>query len=482
MMIWHHRRNEVVKIKSKARVEINDDSDAEPGSLSTPMVNTTTSATKKDSSSRKMQKKPKSNAKNSDNTKENHSNQNTVNNKNSTETKNRKIKRKHKTKENEKLKEEIGNTHSNDKKKSEKHKTERKASDGPVHITAAADPVPIAEDEFSGELDLDTFKDCKERMRPVKKALKLLDKPPSGTNNDEKAQAEHMKNCILKIGDRVLECLKECHGDLVAIKTWRRNLWIFVSKFTEFNAQRLHKVYKRASRKREQERDKNKVKHSHLGSGDHSTHRNTSDSKFEKNSNSSPRKNVAGKKRNHSPIKNRGGAGDGPTTAPKRSFNTSESRHRERVPPHPANRKGENFHESSTLSLSKSNSEVLTSQFSGIYQQSQQIVHYFQSGSQIQNDRYQSGVTENCLSQYSLIGGTSGDIGIKERYSPSHYSLPNSGIDKSYIGHYNYNKHGIRWQYESSAGFRQNNICGVPTRTNFPGEKCIWWAKNPHSQ
>ncbi|XP_077966763.1 chromodomain-helicase-DNA-binding protein 1-like isoform X2 [Styela clava] len=333
------------KIKSKARVEINDDSDAEPGSLSTPMVNTTTSATKKDSSSRKMQKKPKSNAKNSDNTKENHSNQNTVNNKNSTETKNRKIKRKHKTKENEKLKEEIGNTHSNDKKKSEKHKTERKASDGPVHITAAADPVPIAEDEFSGELDLDTFKDCKERMRPVKKALKLLDKRPSGTNNDEKAQAEHMKNCILKIGDRVLECLKECHGDLVAIKTWRRNLWIFVSKFTEFNAQRLHKVYKRASRKREQERDKNKVKHSHLGSGDHSTHRNTSDSKFEKNSNSSPRKNVAGKKRNHSPNKNRGGAGDGPTTAPKRSFNTSESRHRERVPPHPANRKGENFHE-----------------------------------------------------------------------------------------------------------------------------------------
>ena len=32
-----------------------------------------------------------------------------------------------------------------------------------------------------------------------------------------------------------------------------RNLWVFVSKFTEFDATRLHKLYKHAVKKREDE-------------------------------------------------------------------------------------------------------------------------------------------------------------------------------------------------------------------------------------
>uniref|UniRef100_A0A8C4TTI3 DNA helicase n=1 Tax=Falco tinnunculus TaxID=100819 RepID=A0A8C4TTI3_FALTI len=91
------------------------------------------------------------------------------------------------------------------------------------------------------------FFKCKERMRPVKKALKQLDKPDKGLTVQE--QLEHTRNCLLKIGDRISECLK-AYTDQDHIKLWRRNLWIFVSKFTEFDARKLHKLYKMAHKKR----------------------------------------------------------------------------------------------------------------------------------------------------------------------------------------------------------------------------------------
>ena len=36
-------------------------------------------------------------------------------------------------------------------------------------------------------------------------------------------------------------------------------LWIFVSKFTEFDAKKLHKLFKHALKKREEEREKEEV-------------------------------------------------------------------------------------------------------------------------------------------------------------------------------------------------------------------------------
>lgn len=56
-------------------------------------------------------------------------------------------------------------------------------------------------------------------MRPVKKALKQLDKPDKGLNVQE--QLEHTRNCLLKIGDRIAECLK-AYSDQEHIKLWRR--------------------------------------------------------------------------------------------------------------------------------------------------------------------------------------------------------------------------------------------------------------------
>uniref|UniRef100_A0A671KQL6 Chromodomain-helicase-DNA-binding protein 2-like n=1 Tax=Sinocyclocheilus anshuiensis TaxID=1608454 RepID=A0A671KQL6_9TELE len=129
----------------------------------------------------------------------------------------------------------------------------RKKAQGPVHITAGSEPVPIGEED--DELDQETFSISKERMRPVKKALKQLDKPDEGLSVQE--QLQHTRTCLLKIGDRITECLKS-YSDPEHVKTWRRNLWIFVSKFTEFGARKLHKLYKMAQKKRSQEEEVNR--------------------------------------------------------------------------------------------------------------------------------------------------------------------------------------------------------------------------------
>ncbi|KAE8618282.1 hypothetical protein XENTR_v10009342 [Xenopus tropicalis] len=127
---------------------------------------------------------------------------------------------------------------------------------GPVHITAGSEPVPIGEEE-EDDLDQETFSICKERMRPVKKALKQLDNADKGLSVQE--QLEHTRTCLLKIGDRISECLK-MYSDQEHVKLWRRNLWIFVSKFTEFDARKLHKLYKMAHKKRSQEEEDHKKK------------------------------------------------------------------------------------------------------------------------------------------------------------------------------------------------------------------------------
>lgn len=141
---------------------------------------------------------------------------------------------------------------------------------------------------------------CKERMRPVKAALKQLDRPEKGLS--EREQLEHTRQCLIKIGDHITECLQE-YSNPDQIKQWRklvytvssndtltfiniykfqtklrwpawtwhclngvhlcsyvklvgfvfyRNLWIFVSKFTEFDARKLHKLYKHAIKKRQE--------------------------------------------------------------------------------------------------------------------------------------------------------------------------------------------------------------------------------------
>ncbi|NWU87033.1 CHD1 protein, partial [Onychorhynchus coronatus] len=134
----------------------------------------------------------------------------------------------------------------------EKEVKEEKVTRFTFHITATSEPVPISEE--SEELDQKTFSVCKERMRPVKAALKQLDRPEKGLS--EREQLEHTRQCLIKIGDHITECLKE-YTNPEQIKQWRKNLWIFVSKFTEFDARKLHKLYKHAIKKRQESQQHN---------------------------------------------------------------------------------------------------------------------------------------------------------------------------------------------------------------------------------
>ena len=59
---------------------------------------------------------------------------------------------------------------------------------------------------------------CKEKMRPVKRSLKRLDNPEEGLTDRD--QVVHTRQCLLRIGDRINECLTEMN-DPEKIKQWR---------------------------------------------------------------------------------------------------------------------------------------------------------------------------------------------------------------------------------------------------------------------
>lgn len=162
------------------------------------------------------------------------------------------------------------------KKESKKSKKKQDAANKPMHFTANNEPRAL---DVLGDLDPNIFNECKEKMRPVKKSLKALDRGHHGMNNEE--QASNKRECLLRIGNRIDECLAE-HNDPGKIKEWRSNLWYFVSKFTEDNASKLFKMYKNekarengtkdgASSSKSDKKDKHHHHHHHH-SNNHSNH------------------------------------------------------------------------------------------------------------------------------------------------------------------------------------------------------------------
>jgi chromodomain-helicase-DNA-binding protein 1 len=124
------------------------------------------------------------------------------------------------------------------KEKESKKKTKKQETNKPMHFTANNEPRAL---DVLGDLDPNIFNECKEKMRPVKKALKALDSPHHGMSHEE--HTNHWRDCLIKIGSRIDECLAE-YKDPVKIKEWRSSLWYFVSKFTEDSASKLFKMYK----------------------------------------------------------------------------------------------------------------------------------------------------------------------------------------------------------------------------------------------
>lgn len=103
-----------------------------------------------------------------------------------------------------------------DKKKSKKEKKKKSQEAGPMHFTANNEPRAL---EVLGDLDPSIFNECKEKMRPVKKALKALDNPDQSLS--EQDQVNHTRMCLIQIGEQINVCLKE-YTDPDKVKEWRR--------------------------------------------------------------------------------------------------------------------------------------------------------------------------------------------------------------------------------------------------------------------
>ncbi|XP_059478871.1 chromodomain-helicase-DNA-binding protein 1 isoform X2 [Neocloeon triangulifer] len=159
---------------------------------------------------------------------------------------------KKKVKVKEEVKVEIDEDSRDVKKKQKKEKKESKAkkAQGPMHFTANNEPRAL---DVMGDLDPQIFDQCKEKMRPVKKALKALDSPDQSL--PEKEQVHHAKMCLLQIGEQINKCLSE-FKDPEKVKEWRSNLWYFVSKFTVYDAKKLFKLYKQTLKKEEKKKGK----------------------------------------------------------------------------------------------------------------------------------------------------------------------------------------------------------------------------------
>ncbi|XP_034241206.1 chromodomain-helicase-DNA-binding protein 1 isoform X3 [Thrips palmi] len=138
--------------------------------------------------------------------------------------------------------------------KDKKEKKKKKKQEGPMHFTANSEPVSL---DLLGHLDPQIFKECKEKMRPVKKSLIALDNPD--TSLSEQEQLKKTRQCLMLIGDNINKCLSELK-DPEKVKAWRNYLWYFVSKFTEFDAKKLFKFYCKYTEKKTHHDEKKEKK------------------------------------------------------------------------------------------------------------------------------------------------------------------------------------------------------------------------------
>ncbi|XP_040388782.1 uncharacterized protein C17orf64 homolog [Cygnus olor] len=89
-------------------------------------------------------------------------------------------------------------------------------------------------------LDRDTFKICKEFLRPFKKSLRKLRLPQ---HLPKKKKVKYTKESLTIIGDRINMFLQQ-HCKASEVKHWKTVMWRFVSLFSEKDERQLQKLYK----------------------------------------------------------------------------------------------------------------------------------------------------------------------------------------------------------------------------------------------
>ncbi|NXW24491.1 CHD1 protein, partial [Circaetus pectoralis] len=147
-----------------------------------------------------------------------------------------KEKRENKVKESTQKEKEVKEEKINEIKSENKEKTKKiPLLDTPVHITATSEPVPISEE--SEELDQKTFS--------VVILSGLIIKTCDSECENSRMHMTHICVTITVVTNTGIP------------KLALLNLWIFVSKFTEFDARKLHKLYKHAIKKRQESQQHN---------------------------------------------------------------------------------------------------------------------------------------------------------------------------------------------------------------------------------
>nr|XP_009671294.1 PREDICTED: uncharacterized protein C17orf64 homolog [Struthio camelus australis] len=91
-------------------------------------------------------------------------------------------------------------------------------------------------------LDQDTFKICKEFLRPFKKSLRKLHLPQHLAGEKK---LKYTKESLTLLGDHINMFLQQ-HCKPSEVKHWKKMLWRYVSLFSEMDARRLHRLYKYA--------------------------------------------------------------------------------------------------------------------------------------------------------------------------------------------------------------------------------------------
>uniref|UniRef100_A0A6A7FVM9 Chromodomain-helicase-DNA-binding protein 1-like n=2 Tax=Hirondellea gigas TaxID=1518452 RepID=A0A6A7FVM9_9CRUS len=129
--------------------------------------------------------------------------------------------------------------HHHHKKKKDKKDKKTEKHQGPVHITANGEPVPILDETDMGPSH-PMWSRCKGKMKSIKKNLMELSSGCSDKVTEEQ-QVAHTKSCLVSIGDHITAVINQV--DPEHAESWKILLWRFVSTFTEYDAKKLHKLY-----------------------------------------------------------------------------------------------------------------------------------------------------------------------------------------------------------------------------------------------
>ncbi|XP_006138780.3 CHD1 helical C-terminal domain containing protein 1 isoform X1 [Pelodiscus sinensis] len=110
----------------------------------------------------------------------------------------------------------------------------------PLKKTSSTIPAGQVLIRYTDGLDQDTFKICKEFLRPFKKSLRKLDLPKE-LPKDKKLK--YTKKNLTILGDHINMFL-QLYCKSWELKHWKKVLWKFVSLFSELDARSLCKLYK----------------------------------------------------------------------------------------------------------------------------------------------------------------------------------------------------------------------------------------------